>query len=121
MHHEVLLGSVPLAGTCSAIRMGSRLLTLAVGLSVCRLMTFKRIGFCDDVDNNRCMLGQESLIIDLLPFVELAHLSDSSSDDLFRKRCLLARPSLRLGLDAELGRLSVRLNFDSWKTEILQV
>ena len=52
-------------------------------------MALESVGLCNYVDDNRSMLWQESFIIDLLPFVQLAHLSDSACCDLLRKRpCL---------------------------------
>ena len=37
-------------------------------------------GVClgDDVDNNGCVLRQKGLVVDLLPFVLLAHLGESA-------------------------------------------
>ena len=86
-------------------------------------VAIKRVGLCNDVDNDGGVLGQECFIVYFLPFKHLVHLREGATPicNLLSRHYLAGRRLHCASLDRLADHFSIGVELDAGESKVLQV
>lgn len=120
MHHVVLRGSLWDSVTLCSLALPSLCCKHASGREA---VAIKRVGLCNDVDNDGGVLGQECFIVYFLPFKHLVHLREGATPicNLLSRHYLAGRRLHCASLDRLADHFSIGVELDAGESKVLQV